>query len=238
MDLPALDLGVGVAADDEVHPRQVRGDLDVVVIAKVGEEDHHVALVAQPLVLLHRLQDGGESDVHAVVGVGVRMPGRAELHGADDPDLDAVHEEHLVGKQVHPPFGIRVDVGAYIVEIGQGDQPGQSGLAGVELVVAQSGEVETDLVHQGDHRIGRDFIEIVERLSGAVVSGGDHEQSGVDGTHAVHDGGQLREGLDVGVHIVGGDDMHLFGLGAGQGADQARGGQQERQFPSHLAGFI
>ena len=38
--------------------------------------------------------------------------------------------------------------------------------------------------------------------------------------------------------IVGGDDMHLFGLGAGQGADQARGGQQERQFPSHLAGFI
>ena len=96
-------------------------------------------------------------------------------------------------------------------------------------MVAQGRAVKADLVHQGHHRVGRDLIEVVERLAGAVVPGGDDQQTGIERPHAVHDSGQLREILDLGVHVIGGEDVDFRLFRMRRSAQQAHGAENQKQ---------
>ena len=224
--LAAVDGGVGMAADDDVHPGKLLGDLHVGFIADVGKEDDHVAGVAQPLVLLDGLEDGLEAEALDVVRMGVRRHAVVDLNGTDKAHLDAVHVEDLRGAGIDAEFGCGIQVGTDVVEAGHVHQLAQTLGAGVEFMVAHGGGVEADHVHQDDHRVGRDLIDVVQRVAGAVVAGGEDEQRRVLRPQAVGDGRQLGEVLDLRVHVVAGEDVELLRLGqGGQREGEGRQGQ-------------
>ena len=80
-------------------------------------------------------------------------------------------------------------------------------------MVAEGGEVEADGVHQLIHGAGGLGVTVVDGVARAVVAGTKQQQVGMHRPQAVQQGGHLREIVDVGVHVVGRNDVDLLFLG-------------------------
>ena len=204
------ELCVGVSTNNQVEPWHVGRQGNVVVDADVREQYNHIALFTQPAILLDRLLDWREPESLDLVGVGIGCASHAQLHDPDDAHTDTIDIKDLIGARVDAPLRLRPDVATQITEVRQADELPQILRSTIKLVVAKRGCIETDLVHERDHGIGRNLVHVINRLAGAVVTRREHEQRRVLNSHTVDNSSQLWHALNVGMHVIGRDDVHLL----------------------------
>ena len=148
----------------------------------------------------------------------------AQLYTTNDADLQAIALKYLVGFEVgHLQTVVEGDIGADEGELCPGEHVTQGDHAAVPLVVAEGGEVEADFVHQLIHGLGRLGVAVVDGVARAVVTRAEEQQVGMCRAQAVDEGSQLWEVIDVGVHVVGRNDVDLLFLLAG--GKEEHGGQ-------------
>ena len=71
---------------------------------------------------------------------------------------------------MHVELGVGLHIGAKRRESRESDEFGQSVLVGVELMITHCSSMETHLVHQRYHGVGRNFKHIVDGVARAVVA--------------------------------------------------------------------
>ena len=111
---------------------------------------------------------------------------------------------------MHLPLCIGFHVGTERRKGGKGDKAGQSVLIGVELMVAHDGGMESHLVHQCHHGIGRNLKHVVDRVARTVVACREYQQVGIERTQRVGHKTQTRHLVDGSMRVVNREDMHLF----------------------------
>ena len=109
--LTTLQLGVTVSTYDDIHPRQILRHLYIALKAQVREEQHHIALLAQKLVLLQCLQRVGKLDINRIFRVTLGDTHRTQCHSTYDTHLNTAAIKHLVRLYVHVPLGIGLHIG-------------------------------------------------------------------------------------------------------------------------------
>ena len=67
-------------------------------------------------------------------------------------------------------------------------------------------------VHECHHRVGRDFVHVVERVTRTVVACGENEQVGIECAKRVGYITEAWETLNGCVHVVGRENVYLFVL--------------------------
>ena len=97
--LVAFQLGMGMAADDEVEPGKLFRHPDIVGIAQMRQEDGDIPFLAEGLVLGNHLFGRLEGDALEIVGMGAGNAFRTELDATDDTYLQAFYVKHLMGYQ-------------------------------------------------------------------------------------------------------------------------------------------
>ena len=180
-------LGVAMAADDEVEPGETLCHLEVFLIADVRQQNLDIPVLAESLIPSDDVLGLREADALHILGVGVRAPHRVHLYHADDAHLDAVDVEHLGRYDVETSLRRGEHVGTDIAEVRIAHQRCQR--LHVELMVADGGGVEAHLVHQRHHGIRRNLVHVVEGITRAVVACREHEQRGIELPQAVGYGG-------------------------------------------------
>ena len=210
---PALKLGVGVAADDEIIVWKLPSQLHINIKAHMGQQHVDVALLRQPSILRYHLLGLLERQPLHIVWTGVGDAQGAHLGDAEHTDLNALDIKDLVGRHPYPSLGRATDVGRKIREIGQRDHPGKALDLGVILMVAQGRRVKADQVHHRDHGIGHRLIEVIIRVARAVIPGRQDQQERVDRPQAIDNRSKLRHLLDRRVHIIGRQDSHRLAMG-------------------------
>ena len=229
---------VRMAADHHVEELCLREQLPVAVVAHVREQHQHVDLGAQRFGGAHRLLLRiGKSDPDKRGFVASRMP-RALVVGdrPHEADLHAASLDDRRGRQVREGAGVAHGVGADDLEVHAVDHPAQVGLAVVELMVAECRRIVAQAVHQRNDRSTRHGALVHVGIARPAVAGIDQQGVGQRVAARRNGGGQLRKALDLGVHVVRGeqDERPLAGGAGGRAGDN---GKQRQGEPSFHHGF-
>ena len=139
----------------------------------------------------------------------------AQLYASNNADFQSVALKYPIRIDVgHLQTVVEGDIGAHKGELGPAQDIAQGNRTAVPFMVAEARKVETDGIHQFAHRAARFFRTVVDGVARTVVARTEQQQVGMDATQAVKQAGQFREIVDVGVHVVGGNDVDFlfFGL--------------------------
>jgi hypothetical protein len=213
--------GVGVAPHDHLGPHQPPGQLQVLPVAQVGEDDDLVNPLGQKLV---------DGLLGALVGVqeGHGGPGVGDLLGvrggeADDPDPLPAHLHYGVrGEEaLEPGLGAHVHVGGHHLEPGPLEEVRQGPRPQVKLVVAQGHDPVEHAVHEVAVRQAPVLVEVKGPLED--VPGIQEEEVPTLGPEAVKEGHPLGHAPHPHL-LVGKGELHGLQVGVGVvGVDQGEG---------------